>query len=88
MFKYEFLKYKIFKFIPSIGVGVGVAMLDSIVVENRVKSTYFQFSDNIEFGLENKKYSVGIRFTHLSNLGIKKPNPSVDFYQLSLGYRF
>jgi uncharacterized protein (DUF1499 family) len=53
------------------------------IVENRVKSTYFQFSDNIEFGLENKKYSVGIRFTHLSNLGIKKPNPSVDFYQLS-----
>jgi lipid A 3-O-deacylase len=32
------------------------------------------------------RYDVGLRLQHLSNGGIRKPNPGIDFVQLRLQY--
>ena len=68
--------------------GVGFSYLSSTIVGNRDKSTNFQFNDNIGFGYNFNRFSLGYRFTHISNLGIKKPNPSLDFHSLLLKIKF
>jgi len=65
-----------------------VYTLDSGSSGARHKSTQFQFADSIGFGLEWHHFQCGYRFTHISNLDIKTPNPSLDFHQLSFGYLF
>lgn len=46
----------------------------------------FQVADMIGVGVafgKRRRFSVSYRFQHLSNAGIKQPNPGTDF---SLGY--
>jgi len=88
MFKYEIKKLEFYNLIPYVDMGVGVALMDTTMVENREKSTHFQFSDNIGFGFSYKKTTFGYRFTHISNLGVKMPNPGLDFHQLHFRYMF
>ena len=48
-------------------------------------STAFQFSDMLGMGYQwgtGQRTTVGIRATHISNGGIKKPNHGVNFGQL------
>jgi hypothetical protein len=35
-----------------------------------------------------QQYLAGCRFQHISNGGIKEPNPSINFSQLYLQYNF
>lgn len=86
MFQYNHLVTQYFK--TYFKVGIGIAFIDKTIVENREKSTHFQFDDNIGFGISYNAYSLGYKFTHISNLGIKKPNPGLDFHQLELQFRF
>jgi len=69
-------------------MGIGVAMMDESIVENRDKSSLFQFTDSIGFGVMKREWSLGYRFTHISNLNIKSPNPSIDLHQIMVSYRF
>jgi len=49
----------------------------------------FQFGDHIGAGArfgEKGRYDLGLRFQHLSNGGIKKPNDGINFLQARLLY--
>ena len=71
---------------------IGVRLLSHTRVsqEHRM-STAFQFADMVgvgmQFGRESRS-TLGLRLQHLSNLGIKKPNPGIEFLQLYYSYRF
>jgi lipid A 3-O-deacylase len=41
----------------------------------------------VQFG-SRQQYLAGYRFQHISNGGIKEPNPGINFSQLYLQYNF
>ena len=64
---------------------------DLRIDENKAFSTSFQFGDHIGVGLRfgpRERYDMSLRLQHLSNGGIRKPNPGIDFLQLRLQYHF
>lgn len=69
---------------------IGPAFLSEPHVGTRRKSTHFQFSDEVGFGLSDAegRVRVGWLFRHLSNLGIGLPNNRVDFYGASVDVRW
>ena len=44
-------------------------------------------SQVLQFG-SHQQYEAGYRFQHISNGGIKEPNPGINFHQLYLQYNF
>jgi len=88
MIIYTFKKLKIKEFNLYAEIGSGISYMDNSIAEDRQKSTQFQFSDSLGFGIKSKKYKIGYRFTHISNLDIQTPNPSIDFHQVLFGFRF
>ena len=88
LFRYHFKQLRFFQFELFFELGVGGSFMDNIIVENRNKSTQFQFNDNIGIGLQYRRYIFGYRFIHYSNLNIKKPNPSIDLHHIYFGFRF
>lgn len=71
---------------------IGARLLSHTRVSNdRDLSTAFQFSDELRAGWtwgDQGRHTAGLRFQHLSNLGIKEPNPGINFWQLYYRYRF
>ena len=58
---------------------------DSHITENKIFGSAFQFGDHIGAGVrfgEGKRYDLSLRLQHLSNGGIRKPNPGIDFVQV------
>jgi hypothetical protein len=54
-------------------------------------SSSFQFADLVGVGAqfgEHQNYQAGFRFQHLSNAGIRKPNPGINFSQIYVQYNF
>jgi hypothetical protein len=41
----------------------------------------------MQFGRESRS-TLGVRLQHMSNLGIKKPNPGINFLQVYYSHRF
>jgi len=61
------------------------------VAPDRSLSTAFHFADMVGVGVQwgrHGRSSLGLRFQHLSNLGIKRPNPGMDFLQVRYTHRF
>ena len=61
------------------------------VSPDHVSGSAFQFSDVLGVGLQwgrAARSTLGLRYQHLSNLGLKKPNPGMDFVQLYYTHRF
>ncbi|MCC8404250.1 acyloxyacyl hydrolase [Paraburkholderia sp. MMS20-SJTN17] len=77
---------------PFIEVGAGVRLLTSPRISTDVTlGTAFQFADMAGVGLQfgdHQRYVAGYRFQHVSNGGIKEPNPGINFSQLYLQYVF
>lgn len=74
---------------PYAEAGLGVALFDRTQVAGRTISTSFQFSEHLGLGIEwNKRVSLGWRYSHYSNAGIRKPNDGLDMHSLVLGVRF
>ena len=51
----------------------------------------FQFGDHVGAGYrfgDKGRFDLSLRFQHLSNAGIKKPNPGINFTQLRFQYHF
>ena len=71
---------------------IGVRLLSHTRVSaTRTLSTAFQFSDVLGVGMQwgrDGRSTLGLRYQHLSNAGIKKPNPGMDFVQLYYTHRF
>ena len=71
---------------------IGVRLLSHTrVAPDRSLSTAFQFSDMIGMGLQwgrEGRSTLGLRYQHISNLSIKRPNPGMDFALLYYTLRF
>ncbi|GAA5241607.1 hypothetical protein BMMON2_44290 [Burkholderia mallei] len=61
------------------------------ISQNYSMSTSFQFADMVGVGAQfgnHQQYQAGFRFQHVSNAGIKDPNPGINFSQLYVQYNF
>lgn len=73
-------------------VGVGASWMDRrLVTPEKEFSTRWNFYDVLGVGYafgEQRRHELGARWVHVSNAGIKKPNPGQDFLQLRYVARF
>ncbi|ROT46533.1 acyloxyacyl hydrolase [Pusillimonas sp. NJUB218] len=52
-------------------------------------STKFQFGEHVGFGAYlGDDTRLGLRYSHFSNAGIKRPNPGLDVFQVLLSHQF
>lgn len=69
---------------------IGFHLISDLQIDSeRSFSTRFQFGDHVGIGRRfgpRERYDVSLRLQHLSNGGIRKPNPGIDFLQLRLQY--
>ncbi len=72
--------------------GIGASWLDRrYVTPWQDFSTQFNFYDVVGVGYrfgDAHRHELGLRYTHVSNGGIEKPNPGEDFLMLRYGVRF
>mgnify|MGYP001550240072 CR=1 FL=1 len=77
---------------PYLEAGAGVRVLSHpTITDSYTLSTAFQFSETAGVGAQfgsRQQYAAGVRFQHVSNGGIKEPNPGINFTQLYLQYNF
>ncbi|AOJ70054.1 MULTISPECIES: acyloxyacyl hydrolase [Burkholderia] len=77
---------------PFVEVGAGVRFLSHPTIsQNYSMSTSFQFADMVGIGAQfgnRQQYQAGVRLQHVSNAGIKDPNPGINFSQLYVQYNF
>lgn len=73
---------------PYIEAAVGFHVISDLNFKGNVDtSTRFQFGDHIGIGMVRGRYDWSLRLQHLSNAGIRDPNPGINFVQLRLQYR-
>ncbi len=73
--------------------GIGGLVMDSLyrTTQGREFSTAFQFTEVLGVGLSfgaQREHEVALRLQHVSNGGIKEPNPGENFVRLRYLYRF
>lgn len=72
--------------------GVGLTLMDRLYRSGHAAfSTRLQFQDMLGGGMNlgaRGQHEVGVRFSHFSNGGIKRPNPGENFVQLRYGRSF
>jgi hypothetical protein len=77
---------------PFVEAGIGVRLLSHVdETPDRSFSSSFQFADMVGVGAqfgEHQNYQAGFRFQHLSNAGLKHPNPGINFSQIYVQYNF
>ena len=75
-----------------IEIGVGLSWMDRLfVTPDKRFSTQWNFYDVMGVGYQfgaRKDHELGLRWAHVSNAGLKKPNPGQDFLQLRYVARF
>ena len=72
--------------------GIGLTWIDGLYATDRKRfSTRFNFYDAIgagfTFGAQGE-HEIGLRFSHVSNAGIRHPNPGENFLQLRYARNF
>jgi len=88
-----------FRFIPNAGrsrwfvdAGVGATLANPrFVTPERKFSTRFNFASHLGVGVElgeQRQHALQLRLEHVSNAGIKKPNPGANFVQLRYTLHF
>lgn len=79
-------------FVPFVEGSVGLRVLSHThTSDEHNMGSAFQFSDMLGVGVgfgKNQMTEVGFRFQHISNAGIKEPNPGSNFYTGYVRYRF
>ncbi len=77
---------------PYAELAVGLHYIsDHRIYTGRDMSTHFQFGDHAGVGVsfgEKQAFDLGLRLQHLSNAGLKNPNPGINFYQVRAAYHF
>ena len=71
--------------------GIGVSFLDKKRFAGKDLGSYYQFEDRLGLTLAldpAKKRSISLRYFHYSNGGLEKPNPGIDFINMSYAWRF
>jgi lipid A 3-O-deacylase len=65
---------------------IGLHLVQTRISAARVFSTSFQFGDHLGAGMRFDKYDFGIRLQHISNGGIRRPNPGINFLLVRFQY--
>jgi hypothetical protein len=65
--------------VPYVEAAIGFHIVSKHISLERQFSTNFQFGDHIAAGLRSGKYDFGVRLQHISNGGIRHPNPGINF---------
>jgi hypothetical protein len=77
---------------PYVEAGAGVRWLSHArITDTYSLGTAFQFTEVVGVGAQfgaHQQYQAGFRFQHISNAGIKEPNPGINFSQLYVQYNF
>jgi hypothetical protein len=72
--------------------GIGVSYMDRLYrTDHKEFSTRFNFYDTIGIGRsfgDHRQHEVSLRWAHVSNAGIKEPNPGENFLQLRYARQF
>jgi lipid A 3-O-deacylase len=75
---------------PYFEAGIGIHMLSAVhITPYRTFSSHLQLGDHIGAGLRfghEGRFDIGLRLQHLSNAGLRNPNPGINFLQLRLQY--
>ncbi len=67
--------------------GIGYHVLSERRISSNIGfSTKFQFGDHLGVGYRSSRYDVSMRLQHLSNAGIRNPNPGINFMQVRVQY--
>jgi lipid A 3-O-deacylase len=78
--------------VPYLEGAVGLHLVSQVEFsEHRTSGTKFQFGDHIGAGVRfggRLRHDLGIRLQHLSNGGIAKPNPGINFATARYQYHF
>ena len=78
--------------VPYAEAAIGFHMISDLRINfRRSFSTHFQYGDHVGAGVRfggRHRWDAGLRLQHLSNGGIAKPNPGINFLQLRLAYHF
>ena len=75
--------------IPYVEAAIGFHLLSDVSISRqRIFSTRFQYGDHVGVGAVIGRHDLSVRLQHLSNGGIARPNPGINFlvlrYQLRL----
>jgi len=65
---------------------VGAHLVQTRISAARTFSTAFQFGDHAGLGVYSGRYDFGVRVQHLSNGGVRSPNPGINFVLIRLQY--
>lgn len=72
--------------------GIGVSWMNRLyITPDKVFSKQFNFYDMVGLGYkfgEGDRHELGLRYVHVSNADLKKPNPGEDFVLLRYAVRF
>lgn len=75
-----------------IELGIGASWMDQLLETPRKRfSTQWNFYDMLGLGYsfgEEHHHELGLRWVHVSNAGLKRPNPGQDVLQLRYVWRF
>jgi lipid A 3-O-deacylase len=72
---------------PYAEAAIGFHAVSALEFEHgRETSTHFQFGDHVGVGFVRGRFDWGLRLQHLSNGGIRNPNPGINFLQLRVQY--
>lgn len=67
--------------------GIGFHLLSDTHISSAIDfSTKFQFGDHIGAGWRFERYDFALRLQHLSNAGVRNPNPGINFLQFRIQY--
>jgi lipid A 3-O-deacylase len=72
--------------VPYVEAAIGFHILSRHISRERQFSTNFQFGDHVGAGIRSGKYDFGLRLQHISNGGIRHPNPGINFVLLRFQY--
>jgi len=77
--------------VPYLEGSVGLNLLSRTQIGEHQVSTAFQFGEfagvGIAFG-DNRQFDLGVRYQHVSNADIKKPNDGLTYGSVVFQYRF
>lgn len=73
---------------PYFEAGIGLAYISHKHIDDREKSTNFQFEDRLGIGIKKDNINFHIRYMHYSNAGIKRPNNGIDIALVGFSYKF
>lgn len=76
---------------PYMEAGLGVHLLSKVHIGPRDLGSALQFGTHVGFGLRfgsHEQWDIAYRYEHLSNAGLKEPNPGINFGMVRFGYRW